>query len=56
VTLAYLRAGECLDILGKRKEALQHYQVVLNRTETLDSRDLAKKYMKRPYSLSDQKS
>lgn len=53
VTLAHLRAGQCLDVLGKRQEALQKYQIVLNRTETLDSRELAKKYSKRPFTAAE---
>lgn len=50
VTLSHLRAGQCLDMLGRRQEALQKYQVVLNRSETLDSRELAKKYSQRPFT------
>lgn len=53
VTLAHLRAGQCLDVVGKRQEALQKYQVVLNRRETLDSRKLAKKYSKRPFTAAE---
>lgn len=53
VTLAHLRTGQSLDVLGKRQEALQKYHVVLNRPETLDSRELAKKYSKRPFTAAE---
>lgn len=53
VTIAYLEEGRCLDALGKREEAKAQYQKVLNRKEFMDSEDLAKKYLKKPYRPSE---
>jgi len=49
-TLAHLNAGKSLDKLGKRDQAVQEYQMVLKRKDVFDSHDLAKKYVKKPYS------
>jgi Tfp pilus assembly protein PilF len=51
-TLAHLNAGKTLDKLGKRDQAVQEYQTVLKRKDAFDSHDLAKKYLKKPYSQS----
>ena len=48
-TIAHLKAGECLDLLGKRDEAIAEYRIVLNRRDALDSQDQARKYIKTPY-------
>ena len=53
VTIARLEAGKCLDILGKREEAKAEYEKVLKRKDFMDSEDLAKKYLKRPYDPSE---
>lgn len=49
ITMAYLSAGQCSDVLGKREEAIARYKSVLRRKEALDSHDQAKKYLKRPF-------
>jgi Tfp pilus assembly protein PilF len=51
-TLAHLNAGKSLDKLGKRDQAVLEYQTVLKRKDVFDSHDLAKKYLKKPYSQS----
>jgi len=53
VTISYLEAGKCLDVMGKREEAKAEYQKVLPRKDFMDSEDLAKKYFKKPYSPSE---
>lgn len=50
VTLAHLRAGQALDALGKRKEAVNEYEMVLGcKSPIYDSHDLARKYQRKPY-------
>jgi tetratricopeptide (TPR) repeat protein len=51
VTLAHLRAGQALDALGKRAEAVEEYKTVLccKNPVAYDSHDLAKKYQRAPY-------
>ena len=49
VSLAHLRAGEALDALGKRDEAMAEYQTVLKRENVFDSHKLAAQYVKKPY-------
>ena len=49
VSLAHLHAGEALDALGKRDEAMAEYQVVLKRENVFDSHKLAAQYVKKPY-------
>lgn len=49
VTLAHLRAGQSLDVLGKRTEALAEYQTVTKRDNVFDSRKQAAEYLKNPY-------
>jgi tetratricopeptide (TPR) repeat protein len=51
-TLAHLNAGKSMDRLGKRDQAVSEYQMVLKRKDVFDSHDLAKKYLKKPYSGS----
>jgi tetratricopeptide (TPR) repeat protein len=48
-TISHLKAGECLDLQGKRSEAIAQYKIVLSRNETLDAQDQARKYLKTPY-------
>jgi tetratricopeptide (TPR) repeat protein len=50
VSLAHLRAGEALDALGKRDEAMAEYQTVLKRENVFDSHKLATQYVKKPYA------
>jgi hypothetical protein len=49
ITLAHLRAGQALDALGKRAEAVKAYQTALKRENVYDSRDLAGRYLNKPY-------
>ena len=52
VSLAHLHAGQALDMLGKRDEAVAEYQIVLKREKIFDSHKLAAQYVKKPYSLA----
>jgi hypothetical protein len=52
VSMSHLRAGEALDALGKRDEALAEYQLVLKRENVFDSHKLASQYLKKPYAKS----
>jgi len=49
VSLSHLRAGQALDALGKRAEAVAEYQIVLKRENVFDSHKLASQYAKTPY-------
>lgn len=49
VSLSHLRAGEALDALGKRDEAVAQYQAVLKRENIFDSHKRASAYVKKPY-------
>lgn len=48
-TIAHLKAGECLDLQGKRGEAIAEYKIVLSRKEALNAQDQARNYLKTPY-------
>lgn len=48
--LSHLRAGEILDLLGKREEAVSQYRVVRELTEFEDSHEFASQYLDDPYS------
>jgi tetratricopeptide (TPR) repeat protein len=50
ISLAHLKAGQALDALGKRNEAVAEYQVVLKRENIYDSHKLASQYVKKPYA------
>ena len=50
VSLAHLRAGQALDALGKREEAVAEYQTVLKRNNVYDSHKQATQYVKKPYA------
>lgn len=52
VSMAHLRAGEALDALGRREEAIAEYQLVLKRENVFDSHKLASQYVKKPYVAS----
>ncbi len=52
VSLSHLHAGQALDMLGKRDEAVAEYQTVLKREKVFDSHKLAAQYVKKPYSLA----
>ena len=49
VSMAHLHAGEALDALGRRDEAIAEYQTVLKRENVFDSHKLASQYLKKPY-------
>lgn len=50
ISLAHLHAGEALDALGKRDEAMVEYQMVLKRENVFDSHKLATQYVKKAYA------
>jgi hypothetical protein len=50
VSLSHLHAGQALDALGKRQEALAEYQTVLKRENIFDAHKLANEYVKKPYT------
>src|SRR6185503_6332271 len=50
VSLSHLHAGQALDAVGKRNEALAEYQTVLKRENIFDSHKLASQYVKKPYT------
>ncbi len=47
--LSHLRAGELLDLLGKREEAITQYEEVQGLTQYEDSHKTAMKYLRSPY-------
>jgi tetratricopeptide (TPR) repeat protein len=49
ISLAHLHAGQALDVLGKRNEAVAEYQAVLKRENVFDSHKLASQFVKKPY-------
>jgi TolA-binding protein len=49
ISMAHLRAGQSLDALGKRDEAVAEYQTVLKRGNVYDSHKQATQYVKKPY-------
>jgi tetratricopeptide (TPR) repeat protein len=51
VTRAHLRAGQILDLLSRRNEAIGEYQTVLKRDNVFDSHEQAKKYLQKPYVM-----
>lgn len=53
ITRAYLRAGQVLDLMSKRSEAVAEYQAVLKRDNVFDSHELAKKYLQKPYVVTN---
>jgi len=52
ISLAHLHAGEALDALGKRDDAIAEYQAVLKRENVFDSHKLAAQYVKKPYAAA----
>ncbi len=49
VTGAHLRAGQSLDLAGKRNEAVGEYRIVLTRPNSHDSLEQARRGLKEPY-------
>jgi tetratricopeptide (TPR) repeat protein len=50
ITMTHLRAGQCLNAMGRHKEAAVEYGFVLKQPDIRNSRDQAKKYLKNPWS------
>jgi len=49
ISLAHLGAGQSLDVLGKRDEALAEYEIVLKRNNVYNSHKQASQHVKKPY-------
>jgi hypothetical protein len=56
ISLSHLHAGQALDAMGKRQEALAEYQTVLKRENIFDAHKLANEYVKKPYADDKTKS
>lgn len=50
ISLAHLHAGQALDSLGKRDEAIAEYKTVLQRENIYDSHKQASEYVKKAYA------
>lgn len=50
VTLSHLRAGQALDALGRREEAIARYKTVMKRENVYDSHKVAERYIKSPFT------
>ena len=50
VSLAHLHAGQSLDMMGKRTEAISHYRAVLGRENIFDSHDKAGEFINSRYT------
>jgi tetratricopeptide (TPR) repeat protein len=50
VSLAHLHAGQSLDMMGKREEAIAHYRAVLGRENIFDSHDKAGEFVNSRYT------
>ena len=55
-TMARLRAGQSLDLAGKRKEALLQYRSVLERPDVENAHEEAKRGLREPYKIRNEKS
>jgi hypothetical protein len=55
-TLARLRAAQSLDLIGKRNEALIQYRAVLQRPAVENSHEEAKRGLREPYKIRNEKS
>lgn len=55
-TLARLRAAQSLDLAGKRNEALIQYRSVLQRPAVENSHEEAKRGLREPYKIKNEKS
>jgi len=51
VSVAHLHAGQALDLLGKRNEAISHYRAALSRENIFDSHDKAEEFLRKPYAV-----
>ena len=52
-SMAYLRAAQSLDLVGKRREALSAYNTVLKRPNAYDTYNEAQRGLRNPYSTKD---
>jgi tetratricopeptide (TPR) repeat protein len=55
-TLARLHAGQSLDLAGKRNEAVLQYRSVLERPDVDNAHEEARRGLREPYKLRDEKS
>ena len=55
-TRSRLRAAQALDTAGRRDEALAQYKLVLTRPDIFNAHEDARRGLKEPYRISDQKS
>jgi tetratricopeptide (TPR) repeat protein len=55
-TIARLRAGQALDLSGKRNEALLQYRSVLERPDVDNAHEEAKRGLREPYKTRNEKS
>jgi tetratricopeptide (TPR) repeat protein len=55
-TLSRLRAAQSLDLVGKRNEALIHYRSVLQRPDVEHAHEEAKRGLREPYKIRNEKS
>ena len=51
ITMSHLRAGQCLNAMGRHDEAAKEYAYVLKQPEIQGSKALARQYLKQPYQL-----
>ena len=56
MTRARLRAAQAFDTAGQRDEALAQYKLVLARPDIYNAHEEARRGLKEPYRISDQKS
>lgn len=49
VTMTHLRAGQCLNAMGRNDDANVEYQFVLNQRDVKDSKKFARQYIKEPF-------
>jgi tetratricopeptide (TPR) repeat protein len=50
-TMSLLKAGQALDLMGRRGDAVEKYKTVLTRPDVYNAHDEAREGLKRPYSL-----
>jgi tetratricopeptide (TPR) repeat protein len=55
ISMAYLRAGQSLDLTGKRPEAVAAYNAVLGRPDVFDMYDEARRGLRAPYTTKELK-
>jgi tetratricopeptide (TPR) repeat protein len=55
-TMSRLRAAQSLDVAGKRNEALIQYRTVLERPDVYNAHEEAKRGLREPYKIKNEKS